>query len=839
KLDRKALPAIDGTQQQREHVAPRSALEKSIAAIWQDVLAIDSVGLEDNFFELGGDSIVSMQVVSRARQAGILLSPKDLFQHQTIRSLAQAARSGEQPLIDQGPAMGAVALAPVQQWFFEQSIPEPQHWNQSLLLVPREALNADALDRALAQLLTHHDSLRLRYEQTENGRQQAYAAPTIESVLWQRQAQSVAELNALCDEAQRSLDLQNGPLMRALLVAMADGAQRLLLVIHHLAVDGVSWRVLLEDLQQFYGDGAVAMAKTSTYQRWVARLQDHLPTFENSLGHWQDQLRDAPHDLPCDRPNGALENRFEHKLELKLDAEQTRKLLQQAPAAYRTQVNDLLLTALARSVCRWSGQGSTLIQLEGHGREDLFDDIDLTRTVGWFTSLFPVNLIPASDLGASIKTIKEQLRAVPDKGLGYGTLRYLGAPAIRAQLAALPQPRITFNYLGQFDRQFDDAAMFVPSTEGSGVAQDPSAPLGNWLTIEGQVYGAELSLSWGFSREMFDAATIQRLVDDYALELNALIDHCYALETTHATPSDFPLARISQAQLDALPVAVSTLEDLYPLSPMQQGMLFHTLHEPQVGAYISQLRLDIQGLDPVRFAEAWQTALARHDILRSSFHWQGLDTAHQAIVRQVALPLEVLEVTDTDALADAERAQGFQLGIAPLLRLKLVRTGTDAWHLIYTSHHILMDGWSNAQLLAEVIQYYAAGQALPAPTGKYRDYLGWLQQQSAAAGEQFWKAALAPLQAPTLLAEALRPPVGAEGSEEYRVALDSRATQRLAEFARQQKVTLNTLLQAAWSLLLQRYTGQDCVVFGATVAGRSAPLPGIEEQLGLFINTLP
>ncbi|OXR28395.1 non-ribosomal peptide synthetase [Pseudomonas umsongensis] len=838
KLDRKALPAVDGSQQQREHVAPRSAQEKSLAAIWQDVLAIDNVGLEDNFFELGGDSIVSMQVVSRARQAGILLSPKDLFQHQTIRSLAQAARSGEQQLIDQGPASGAVALAPVQRWFFEQAIPEHQHWNQSLLLVPREALNVETLDRALEHLLTHHDSLRLRYQQTDSGWQQAYAAPTTDSVLWQHQAQSVEQLSTLCDEAQRSLDLHNGPLLRALLVSMADGSQRLLLVVHHLAVDGVSWRVLLEDLQHFY-NGGTALAKTSSYQRWVTRLQAHLPAFERSLGHWQNQLQDAPDDLPCERPNGALENRFEHKLELKLDSEQTRKLLQQAPAAYRTQVNDLLLTALARAVCLWSGQGSALIQLEGHGREDLFDDVDLTRTVGWFTSLFPVNLKPAADLGASIKTIKEQLRSVPDKGLGYGALRYLGSAQARAELAALPQPRITFNYLGQFDRQFEAGALFTPSTEGNGIAQDPSAPLGNWLVVEGQVYGGELSLSWGFSREMFDTATVQRLADVYAQELIALIEHCCTVEAAQATPSDFPLARIDQAQLDGLPLAIANLEDLYPLSPMQQGMLFHTLYEPQVGAYISQLRLDIGGLDIERFTRAWQAAVERHDSLRSSYHWQGLDTAHQAIARQVALPLQVLEATDTDALADAERAQGFELGMAPLFRLKLVRTGADAWHLIHTSHHILMDGWSNAQLLAEVIQHYAAGQPLPVPAGQYRDYLGWLQQQSATAGEQFWKAALAPLQAPTLLAEALRPPVDATGSEEHRLTLDCRATQHLADFARQHKVTLNTLLQAAWSLLLQRYTGQDCVVFGATVAGRSAPLPGIEQQLGLFINTLP
>ncbi|WP_025110384.1 non-ribosomal peptide synthetase [Pseudomonas sp. H1h] len=845
KLDRKALPAVDGRQQQREHVAPRSVMEKALAAIWQDVLSLDNVGLEDNFFELGGDSIVSMQVVSRARQAGIVLSPKELFQYQTIRSLAQVARHGEQRSIDQGPVVGAVALAPVQRWFFEQDIAQRQHWNQSLLLVPQQTMNAEALDRALKQLVNHHDGLRLRYTLNAGGWQQAYAVPSDESVLWQRNAASTQDLKTLCDEAQRSLDLSRGPLLRALLVDFADGSQRLLLVAHHLVIDGVSWRVLLEDLQQAYAQAlngtAIAFpGKTSAYQHWVARLQGHLPNFAQSFDYWQTQLREAAQDdLPCERPQGSLENRHEQKIELTFSAEQTRKLLQQAPAAYRTQVNDLLLTALARVVCRWSGHTASLIQLEGHGREDLFDDIDLTRTLGWFTSLFPVNLVPADTLGASIKTIKEQLRAVPDKGLSYGALRYLGDEQTAATLAAQAKPRITFNYLGQFDRQFDEAALFVPSSEGGGVAQDPSAPLANWLTVEGQVYGGELSMNWGFSSQMFDRATVQRLADEYASELNALIEHCCALDAPQATPSDFPLARVTQAQLDALPLSAGQLEDLYPLSPMQQGMLFHTLYEPQVGAYISQLRLDIHGLDPQRFAQSWQAALERHQILRSSFHWHGLDAAHQAIERDVVLPLEVLELTDTDALADAERAQGFALECAPLLRLKLVRSGTADWHLIYTSHHILMDGWSNAQLLAEVIEHYSAGQALPAPLGQYRDYLAWLQAQSASAGEQFWKTTLAPLQAPTLLADALRAPVTGEGSAEHRVVLDSHATLRLGEFARQQKVTLNTVLQGAWGLLLQRYTGHACVAFGATVAGRSAPLVGIEQQLGLFINTLP
>ncbi|WLG66450.1 non-ribosomal peptide synthetase [Pseudomonas brassicacearum] len=852
KLDRKALPAIDGSEQQREFVAPSSPLEKALAAIWQDVLNLDSIGLEDNFFELGGDSIVSMQVVSRARQAGIVLNPKSLFQHQTLRSLALVARQGDSHGIDQGLARGEVPLTPVQHWFFERDIPERQHWNQSLLLVPGERLDVVALGSALARLTEHHDSLRLRFIQVNGEWQQAYAEPSAVSLLWQRQATSVEQLNALCDDAQRSLDLEDGPLLRALLVDMADGSQRVLLAIHHLVVDGVSWRVLLDDLQQFYsqlqaGQAIQVPAKTSAYGQWAAHLHGHLDGFMDSLDYWRAQGNaPAGNGLPCDYPERLLEARDERKVQVRLDAEQTRQLLQQAPKAYRTQVNDLLLTALARTICRWTGQGSTLIQLEGHGREDLFDGVDLTRTVGWFTSLFPVSLSPAPALSASVKAIKEQLRAVPDKGLGYGVLRYLGKPEVRAELAALPAPRITFNYLGQFDRQFDDGALFVPSSEGSGAAQHARAPLANWLTVEGQVYGGELSLNWGFSERMFKHQTIETLAADYLAELGALIEHCCALETPQATPSDFPLARISQAQLDSLPVPAGQLDDLYPLSPMQQGLLFHTLYEQAAGEYINQLRVDVQGIDAQRFADAWQATLDAHEILRSGFVWQGdLEQPLQIVRRQVELPFTALDWRGRDHLAEAlneraeaERRQGFDLTQAPLLRLVLVQTEAERWHLIYTHHHILMDGWSNAQLLGEVLQRYS-GRLPKANVGRYRDYIAWLQRQDAQLSETFWTDQLAALQEPTRLARVISVGEIHSGHGDHFQTLDASRTQALEQFARQQKVTLNTLVQAAWLLLLQRYTGHDSVAFGATVAGRPADLPGIEQQVGLFINTLP
>ncbi len=843
KLDRKELPAPEVSVAQAGYSAPRNAVERTLAEIWQDLLGVERVGLDDNFFSLGGDSIVSIQVVSRARQAGLQLSPRDLFQHQNIRSLALAAKAGA-ATAEQGPASGEVALAPVQRWFFEQSIPNRQHWNQSLLLQARQPLDGDRLGRALERLQAQHDALRLRFREERGAWHQAYAEQAGEP-LWRRQAGSEEALLALCEEAQRSLDLEQGPLLRALLVDMADGSQRLLLVIHHLAVDGVSWRILLEDLQRLYADlDADLGPRSSSYQAWSRHLHEQAGARLDELDYWQAQLHDAPHALPCENPHGALENRHERKLVLTLDAERTRQLLQEAPAAYRTQVNDLLLTALARATCRWSGDASVLVQLEGHGREDLGEAIDLSRTVGWFTSLFPLRLTPAADLGESLKAIKEQLRGVPDKGVGYGLLRYLAGEEAATRLAALPQPRITFNYLGRFDRQFDGAALLVPATESAGAAQDPCAPLANWLSIEGQVYGGELSLHWSFSREMFAEATVQRLVDDYARELHALIEHCCQEGNVGATPSDFPLATLRQEQLDRLPLA--RIEDIYPLSPMQHGMLFHSLYEQASGDYLNQLRVDVHGLDPARFRAAWQAALDSHDILRAGFLWQGdLEQPLQVIHKHLELPFAEHDWRGREALAEAldelaasERQRGFELEQAPLLRLVLVRMDEERYHLVYTHHHILLDGWSSAQLLGEVLARYTGEQA-ERTGGRYRDYITWLQAQDKRVSEAFWKEQLAELLEPTRLAQAVAAEREQVGSGQFQRSLPPARTARLKTFAQRHAVTLNTLVQAAWSLLLQRYTGQDTVVFGATVAGRPAELAGIERQIGLFINTLP
>ncbi|MFJ3484099.1 amino acid adenylation domain-containing protein [Pseudomonas sp. NPDC090202] len=854
KLDRKALPLPEATARQA-FSAPVSAMEKALAAIWSDLLGTEQVGLDDNFFELGGDSIISIQVVSRARQAGIGLNPRDLFQYQSVRSLAAVARTvTEQPASEQGAVTGTTPLLPIQQMFFDSEIPQRQQWNQSVLLKPAQALDAELLEQAVNALVAQHDALRLSFARQDGVWTASVRDNTTQALLWCSEISDLDQLAALGEEAQRSLDLQHGPLLRAVLVSLPSGEQRLLLVIHHLAVDGVSWRILFEDLQAAYqqlvqGHTVALPAKSSSIKAWAERLQGwaNVPERAAEVAGWQQRLQGADVALPCANPHGAQLNRHALKVHSRLDKSLTSQLLHSAPTAYRTQVNDLLLTALARVVARWTGQDSVLLQLEGHGRETLFDELDLSRTVGWFTSLFPVRLSPAASLDASVKIIKEQLRAIPEKGIGFGALRYLGDADSRAALAALPQPRITFNYLGQFDASFAEDALFAPAREPAGRERSLDAPLGNWLSLDGQVYNGELSVAWTFSREVFAEAAMQVLADAFSAELTQLIEHCVNLPRACATPSDFALCGLDQAQLDALPVDAARIEDIYPLSPMQQGMLFHSLYEQSNGelvdkGYVNQLRIDVDGLDPERFRAAWQAAVDAHPVLRSAFLWQGKQPL-QVVLKQAALEFSLHDWREHADLADALKTlaaadyrRGFDLAEAPLLRLQLVRTADNRHHLIYTSHHILMDGWSNSRLLGEVLQRYN-GQHVAASAGRYRDYIGWLQRQDAVRDEAFWRGQLAELQEPIRLAQGEAQ--GETGYGEQVQRLDGARTQHLNQFARQQKVTLNTLVQAAWLLLLQRYTSQATVAFGATVAGRPAELVGVEEQVGLFINTLP
>jgi amino acid adenylation domain-containing protein/non-ribosomal peptide synthase protein (TIGR01720 family) len=663
-----------------------------------------------------------------------------------------------------------------------------------------------------------------------------------------------AAIEAVCAERQASLDLEHGPLLRAVLFETGAGdVQRLFLAIHHLAVDGVSWRILLEDLetatrQAARGEAIALPAKTTSYREWAARLADPntMDGLRGEAAHWAAQEA-AVARLPRDF-DGANTVASARALGMTLEAGETRALLHEVPAAYRTQINDLLLAALTRALTSWTGGRAAVIDLEGHGREDLCEGADLSRTVGWFTSIFPVRLeLPGDEgPGALLKTVKEQLRRIPGRGAGYGVLRAAAGQA--------PRPSdLVFNYLGQFDGSTSEETLFAPASERRGAENAGTGNRSHLVEVNGAVREGRLRLVWTYSGNVHADDTIRAVVERYREALRELIAHCTAEGAGGYTPSDFPLARVSQAQLDAV-LAAGVVEDVYPLSPLQQGILFHSVYARGERPYVIQLGWTIHDLDPAALRAAWEGVVRRHTVLRTRFAWQELDEPHQVVMREVELPWveedwRALPVADHAARLDeylrSERERGFELDRAPLLSFGLFRTGEREWEFVWTHHHLVSDGWSNPLLLREVFALYAAqtrGERLELPRPRpYAEYAAWLARQDLARAEAYWRRALAGFTAPTVLGmdRGAAASGAGEAHAETALTLSTGLTERLRALGRTRQITLNTLVQGAWALLLSRYAGNSDVAFGAVVSGRPATLPGVEAMLGMFINTLP
>ncbi|MFI0187757.1 non-ribosomal peptide synthase/polyketide synthase [Streptomyces sp. NPDC017082] len=861
KVDRRRLPAPDWSAGgDRAHREPRTEAERALAGIWADLLGVERVGVDDNFFMLGGDSILSIQVVSRARAAGLALTPRDLFRHPTVAALAAAGGAAAPAVAGTGPVDGTADLLPIQHWFLD---PKPAHagfFNQSVVVETAGPVDRDALHRALAALWTHHDALRARFPLGNAGdgtrRQDIAAAGSPVPGLLQVHDRSAEE--PVTAAAHAGLDLDSGPLFTARLFATdGHGPARLLLVAHHLVVDGVSWRILLEDLETAYRQAAAGEpvrlpARTTSVREWAGRLRDH-DRFTGQLAHWERAARACADPLPVDGTGGNTTADL-REVTVRLDRDRTAGLLRRVPGVYRTRVDDVLLTALGRALADWTGRVTVAVGLEGHGREDrLFEDVDLSRTVGWFTSLYPVALsVPAGDWGTALKSVKEQLRAVPDRGLGYGVLRHL---ARHPRLTGTPEPGISFNYLGRFDWSAPDATLVKAVPGGLGGADAPDAERPHLLDVVARVEDDRLEITWHYSAGRHREETVTALAEGMLRALGEIVAHCARPDAGGRTPSDFPLAGLDQAAVDRIAGNGRDVADVYPLTPMQAGMLFHSLLDPAARTYVNQVQLVLSGVtDPQALATAWQHTADANPVLRTRLVWQETPRPLQVVRHHATVPVTRHDWSrwpaerrerELDRLLAEDRDTGIDLGAAPLMRLTLIRLAPDRVRLVWTFHHVLLDGWSAAQVFDEVCERYAAltsGRRPSLPERRpFADYLGWLAGRDTAGAEAYWRTALAGFQAPTELPRDRRPAEAhrSSSSGSVRVTLGPDVSARLRETAQRAGLTLNTVLQGAWALLLSRYGGGTDVVFGTTVSGRPAELPGVTSMVGLFINTLP
>lgn len=557
KIDRKALPAPDlsHSHEERVIVEPTSQIEKTLAAIWSEVLGVERVGITDNFFDMGGDSILNVQVAIKANRAGLKLPPLDIFSYPTISELAATMGASQSIKAEQGPVEGPIPLTPAQQWFFEQELPDRHHYNQARLVELREPVNRAALESVVKRLIEQHDTLRLRFFPESSGWRQVNAATEDNQVFSYEDLSALPEsdqkaaISSRASQLQASLNLSNGPLLRVALFELGPGKRsRLLLIIHHLAVDGVSWRILMDDLQLYYsqivrGDEIKPLAKTSSFRQWSMGLSEYAESRDlaKELSYWIELADNKTARLPLDFPDGENLLQASRTISASLSELDTEALLREVPESYNVRINEILMMALVMTLAEWSRETNHVIELEGHGREHIFDDLNVSRTVGWFTTFFPVrfDISGADEALIALRMIKEQWRRVPNRGIGYGILRYLSSDReIKRRLESIPPRQVRFNYLGQFDQMFSADSMFGIAEESPGESSSRRGVSSYLLDINALVIGMQLQVDWTYCENIHQHSMIEHLAQRYAEHLRGLISQSQSLRVKGYSPSD-------------------------------------------------------------------------------------------------------------------------------------------------------------------------------------------------------------------------------------------------------------------------------------------------------------
>ena len=903
KLDRAALPTPDFSSAATPDRPPRTETENLLAALFAQVLGLDSVGVHDSFFELGGDSIMSIQLVARARDAGVIISPRDVFDHKSVAALAESAHlEQDRPEVLAelpGSAVGTVPLSPVAQWMLDRSSGGlrgggVKRFSQALLLTAPADLTQDLLVRGLQVLLDRHGMLRARL--VESDRVMEVLPPgsisaeglihrvAVDSVDDERfRALASGELEAAAD----SLDPAAADMVRVIWFDLADKPDvstrrgRLLVVIHHLVVDGVSWRILVTDLASVTAQLQAGVTPElpqigTSFRRWAHGLVEHVGDRSVELDMWITIL-DGDDPLIGSRPLDPTIDVDDtvDTVTVDISPSATRNLLTTVPAAFHAGVNDGLVTAVALASIGWRRRRgmdtvAALITLEGHGREEgVVPGADLARTVGWFTTLYPVRvdlgaidvddaLAGGADAGRALKAVKEYVRAIPDHGIGFGMLRYLSGES--DPLGRFRSPQISFNYLGRISSS-DGTQDWLP-VEGNrrlGGTQNPSMPVASVIDInaavEDHVDGPCLTASFTFPRGVLDRSDIAEFAELWRRALDGLIAHASRPDAGGLTPSDIPLVSVDQQQIERWENDFPGLHDVWSVSPLQAGLMFHaSLAATSTDVYTAQLCVELEGaVDSERLRGAGAGLLANHPNLCAAFVYDVNGLPVQLIVDDAVIPWTEVDLSDRGSATDADlerrldedRSAPFDLASPPLLRLTLLRTSPTRCVLVVTNHHIVLDGWSIPLLVRELLMRYAADglpvERAPADlpeTPSYRAYLEWLMHRDMETSLAAWEDALEGVDEPTLLAPST--PIAEQlVPEEVGVDLPDSVRDGLGALVQRSGITMNTVIQAAWGVLLSRMLSRDDVVFGVTVSGRSPELSGVENMMGLLINTLP
>lgn len=867
KLNKQGLPDPDWADLTEDYLGPQNETETILCDIWQDVLGLERISVNDDFFKIGGDSILSIQVSGRIRQSGFNCQVKEIFECKTIAKLAKILNkkilvSGIHS--EQGVLTGSFNLLPIQEWFLEQvdsgKFAKPGHWNQSFIIkVP--ALEQHKLKDCIKELVFHHDVLRITFTNDN-------PLPTrrdIGAVHWNQTYQpdiilpelkaldvrnyNEMEIHHLLTDWQSDFDIEHGPLFRVgYLFGYEDGSARIYFAFHHLIIDAVSWRIVCDDLKTLY-EGKKLLSKGSSYRQWVSCMEKYALSHPEESTYWQSQLEGIPtyHSVNA-RPDLSAAS-FE------LEKDLTTYLLHDAPAAYHTEINDLLLTGLAYVLMEMNQSNIQGITLEGHGRENIDNAIDHSKTVGWFTTAFPVRLVVQDNIGDSIKQIKEHLRSLPNKGIGFGSL----FRANKSEFADRILPQVSFNYLGQFDMQAEKYWQIV--AEVSGASVHPENISHYMIDINGSVSNGYLRFHIA---TRFGEAVTKQFCRDFKASLINVIQHCRMKlqnEGSSFTPSDFNSVHLDQFRIDQLENQArknkNEIEAIFPANSLQQGFVYHALSQKEDDAYRVQVLYDYrEAVNIVNYLKAWEYCILEYPILRTAFNWEK--EIIQIVYKHGKLYYELHDIShlktqeekdkEITKIQEHDRKRSFDLSQVSLFRIHIIKQSNDFYTILENKHHSITDGWSAQMLLSRLSYYYHTLNASSLPVTKVdKAYL--LTQEYIASHKEtvldYWKKRIGEMEAANDISALLSNPINLriyrqnEKPAKNRLIIDNEFYNSIKTFTQKEGLTTNVIVQFIWHKLIQVYSNSPKTIVGTTVSGRDLPIDGIAESVGMFINTLP
>lgn len=881
KVDIKRLSELESLNEDvQQYEMPTTDIEKKIAAVWSSLLKLEKIGVSANFFALGGDSILSIQAVSRAASQGVFFTTKQLFEHQTIKALSKVASVKSRQVFRQEEVEGETTLTPIQADFI-RTASNPNHFNQSVMLKIPVEITIEALNGIISEITKRHDALRLSFREDNSSLGYKAVFKSLSKSSVDKYLSKVA-LDTLDDhlitnyanEAHSRINIEKGPLMQCVCFESPEG-NRLLWIIHHLVVDGVSWRILLEDFESLVNQSLAGKPfslppKTSSVKDWgdflkttlsVNGVESHFKdmiTKERNFWLKQLEYQKSTQSITSNslkqnnnETTGKSETNTATSISTVLDTKNTSLLTTKALESYALNVNELMLASLFYGFYQWKAYRQLAITMEGHGREHIDEKFDLTQTIGWFTSKYPLTLSTGksiSELSSEddrldliIREIKEQLRSVPNGGIGFG----LGKEFLELDYQQSSPPEVVFNYLGQFDETFDNKKGVSFSDESTGENIHPNNAPEEKFTFNSLIINDSLRLNLSFDTSDVSENEAAELLECFKSSIESMVSHCVKPIARRKSISDYPQANLSPNELEYLQQTYE-IENVYEATGMQSGLLFHS--EMSADAYVSQMLFTINQLDITAFEYAWENLVARHDILRTAFYLS--DNGYHQVVTNSKLNWKLVDLSDKsetekeNIIEDyrlSEKKEGFNIDNAQLMRICAFKLSENSYRILWSHHHALWDGWCNALLFREVVAFYQAKldnksiQLLSPP--QYINYIDWLQKQDDDAAKRYWKEYLGIINSevtfPQQLSNASSNTVRLESS------ISKELTDRLSEIALQHSFTMNTFIQASWAILLSRYTGDKTSRFGTVVSGRPAQLDGVEEIVGLFINTIP